>query len=130
MPGRLMGIFAVALLIIVVVVAIVLALLFRTGTHSAGPATPTVGATPAGPGITVHNDTSVAVQVQDCTGSLSTCATSNMGTTTLSAGASGTEHNATGLRILNTSGSVRGCISLNGVSAPATVQISSAKSCP
>lgn len=126
MNNRLLTLFAVAVLIIVVVVVIILALLFHAHTSSS-----TATATPvsAAGGVTVHNDTAKGVQVQDCTGALASCASSNMGTTQLAAGASGTEHGATGLRILNLQGGVVGCISLAGVSNGSTVQVSQAKAC-
>lgn len=127
MNNRFFMTFIIALLIIVIAVAIIIGILFHiNGTNSS-----TSTATPlsSGAAVTVHNDTSNAVQVQDCTGALSACASSNTGTTRLAAGDSGTEHGATGLRILNLQGGVVGCISLSGVSDGSTVNVSSARAC-
>lgn len=120
--------FVVGILIIVIAVVIILAALFHLGPSSSPAATATPASSAAG--VTVHNDTANAVDVQDCTGTLSACASNNSGTTRLAAGASGTEQGATGLRILNLQGGVVGCISLSGVSNGSTVTISSAKACP
>jgi len=120
--------FVVGLLIIVAAVAVILGVLFHVNSSNSTVATPTPASTAAA--VTIHNDTARPVQVQDCTGALSACASNNMGTTRLAAGASGTERGATGLRILNVQGGVSGCISLAGVSDGSTVSISSMKACP
>jgi hypothetical protein len=80
--------------------------------------------------VTIHNDTSHLVNIQDCTASLGQCAAHNAGTTQLAAGASGTEHGATGIRVLNPNGTVIGCISLSGTQPGTTVTVSSARPCP
>ncbi len=127
MNNRVMLYFAVAILIIVVVVVVVLAIILHAGGSSAGPtATPTA----ATAGVTIHNDTSHAVNIQDCTAALNQCTSSNAGTTQLAAGASGTEHGATGIRILNLNGTVIGCIALSGSQPGTTVTVSSAQHCP
>ena len=127
MNNRVMLYFGVAVLIIAVVVIVVLAIILHGRGGSAGPtATPTA----ATAGVTIHNDTSHAVKIQDCTAGLGPCASHNAGTTQLAAGASGTEHGATGIRILNLNGTVIGCISLSGAQPGTTVSVSSAQPCP
>ena len=127
MNNRFMIPFMVGIVIIVVAVVLILAVLFHGRLGSSPAATAPPASTAA---VTVHNDTASAVDVQDCTSALSACGTSNMGTTRLAAGASGTERGATGLRILNLQGSVIGCISLAGVSNGSTVEASGARACP
>lgn len=127
MNNRVLLPFLIGIVIIAVVVAVVLAIILHRG---GGSATATPTPTSSAAAITVHNDTSNPVQVQDCTAALNTCASNNTGTTRLAAGASGTEQGATGLRILNTQGHVVGCISLTGTQAGSTVNVSSASSCP
>lgn len=120
--------FLIAILIIVIALVIIFAVIFHAGARSSVPATATPAAVSGG--VRVHNDTGHTVQVQDCTGPLSGCASSNMGTTTLAANASGAERGATGLRFLDSSGKVLGCIDLSGTSAGSVVQVSSARACP
>jgi Na+-transporting methylmalonyl-CoA/oxaloacetate decarboxylase gamma subunit len=126
--NRFLGTFVITLLIILVAVVIILGVAFQ----SFRVVSPTATATPASAAASarVHNDTANAVRVQDCTGALRACASRNMGTAELAAGASGTERGATGLRILSLHGSVVGCIPLSGVPNGSTVPVSSAKTCP
>jgi hypothetical protein len=100
--------------------------------HVRSGSSPSATATPAASGaaVTVRNDTAQTVQVQDCTRTLSACASTNAGTTHLAPGASGTERGATGLRLLTLQGHVLGCISLAGASNGSTVMVSSVKACP